>query len=210
MNYDNATNQQLLTIINHDKECPTDLLGGVNLELIKRRLWDGIIMYAAKQAFINLNFVLKHRLQMDHEELIHIGHIEITKQLERFKQGMRTFKTFVIMCLISKFKKMRRDCTAEMRYSNIGTKDVDNLDEKIQTKIFQSPVNVERAVINKLTLEGVWHILNNSEKKAIALEQYGYSQYEISGILGFNKTYANTLLNRAYKKLRKELKEQIV
>jgi RNA polymerase sigma factor (sigma-70 family) len=206
MRYEIATDEQLLCIAESDHECPSSLLEGVALEMIKRKLWDGIIIFAAKQVFRNVEFVLKQRLFMDWQELIHIGHIQIMKKVHTFKTGMRTFKTFVIMILKGKFMHMLRDCQAEMRYANIGTVDMAGLDEKIQDKIFHSPVNVERTVINRMMLEEGFRVLREVEKQAILLEQLGYEQYEISTMLGFkNKTYANCLINRAYAKLRKQM-----
>lgn len=200
-----ATNEQLMNIANNDKDCPPSLLKELAVEMIKRKLWDGIVCYAGKQAYRNLNYTLEYGLKMTHEEFIHIAHIEIMRVIEKFQTGMRTLKTYVIMCLIAKFKKMKRDAEAEIRKANIGTKDVDRLEEKMQAKLFQSPVNVERTVINKVMIEGSWHVLRDIEKRAILLEQQGYEQYEIAEMIGVHKRHGNTLLNRAYAKLRKQM-----
>lgn len=200
-----ATNDQLMNIANNDKDCHPSLLKELAVEMIKRKLWDGIICYAGKQAYRHLNYTLEYGLKMTHEEFIHIAHIEIVRVIEKFQTGMRTLKTYVIMCLISKFRKMKRDAEAEIRKANIGTKDVDRLEEKMQTKLFQSPVNVERTVINKIMIESSWHVLRDIEKRAILLEQQGYEQYEIAEMIGVHKRHGNTLLNRAYAKLRKQM-----
>ncbi|WNS74254.1 sigma-70 family RNA polymerase sigma factor [Bacillus sp. DTU_2020_1000418_1_SI_GHA_SEK_038] len=205
MKWELATDEQLMCIVGFDNECPPSLLKGAALEMIKRNLWEGIIVFSAKQVFQNAKYILKHQLKMDRQELIHIGHIEIMLQVEKFKPSLRTFKTFIIMCLKGRFMKMIRDAQAEKRFANISTKDVDHLDEKIQTKIFQSPVNVERTVINKIMIENSWDVLNDVEKKAISLEHQGYGQYEISRMLGYRDTYASVLLKRAYAKLKKKM-----
>jgi RNA polymerase sigma factor (sigma-70 family) len=144
-------------------------------------------------------------LKITHKELIQIGQIEIINQVERFKPGMRTFTSFICMCLIAKFKKIRRDAKTEKRIANIDTKDVDRLEIKMQERIFQSPINVEQYVINKITIEECWHVLREVEKKAILMDMQGYTQYEIAETFGFSKTYGITLLKRAYKKLRKAM-----
>jgi RNA polymerase sigma factor (sigma-70 family) len=206
MNYTLATDTELMTIVNSDNNCPTHLLSGVAIEMIKRKLWNGVILCAGEKAYHNLNFILSHILKMRHDEFIHIGTIEIVRILETFNPGMRTFKTYVIMCLIAKFKKLKRAAEQEMRRANIGALDVNGLPTKIQDRIFQSPINVEQYVINKITLEENWNVLREIEKKAILLEQYGYKQCEISEMLGFkSKNHANTLLNRAYAKLRNSM-----
>lgn len=206
MNYSIATDEQLKTIINSDKGCPADLLGGVTTEMVKRKLLIPLIIHVAKKMYRNVDYVVKHVLQMEWKDLIQIGHIEILKQSERFKTGMRTPKTFYMMCLITKLGKLKRDAEAEKRKSNIGVESVDELDEKIQEKIFQSPINIERYVIRKITLEDAFKVLQPIERKAIELyHYYGLTQYETAERLGFNRTSGNRILNRAYKKLRGEL-----
>lgn len=200
-----ATDEQLIVIANNDKDCPPSLLRELAIEMITRKMWDSIICYAGKQAYRNLNYTLEHGLKMSYEEFIHIAHIEIMRVVEKFQTGMRTFKTYVIMCLISKFKKMKRDAEAEKRLANIGTKDVDRLNEKLNNKIFQSPVNVEKHVINKVMIDSAWNVLREVEKKAILLEQQGYEQYEIAEMLGVHKRYGNVLLKRAYNKLKAQM-----
>lgn len=205
MNYETATNDQLWSIAEHDNSCPSHLLRGAVIEMIQRKMWNSIIVYAGKKAYRNVNYTLKYGLKLTYEDLLQIGYIEIIRIIDTFKQGMRTFKTYVIMCLITKFKKMKRDAETDRRKANIGTKDVGRLDEKLQERIFHSSVNVERFVINKIMLEDGWINLREVERQAILLEQEGYEQYEISKLLGFNKTYANVLLKRAYAKLRKTM-----
>ena len=205
MNWEKATDQQLLCIATNDKDCPPHLLEGVALEMVRRRLWDSFIVCAARIAWRNVKYVLRYIVQMDWEEMIHVGHIEIMKQVPKFRPGHRTLTTFVVMCLKTKFLKMRRDATAEKRYANIGTKDVDSLDEKLQDRIFCSPENVERTVVNRLWIESSWGVLREVEQKAILLDLAGYSQYEISEMLGFHKRHGNKLLKRAYAKLRKHM-----
>lgn len=205
MNWTNATDQQLKAIAFHDNSIPTHLASGVALEMIYRKLWSGIIVYAAKKAYRNVKHTLELSLKINFEELIHIGHIEIMESLKKFEPGMRTIKTYVIMCLITRFKKLKRAAEQEMRIANIGTKDVDRLDEKVSSKIFQSPVNVERHVINKVMIDSAWNVLREIEKQAILLEQQGYSQYEIADMLGIHKRHGNTLLRRAYQKLRVQM-----
>lgn len=204
MNYEKATNDQLMIIAKFDKDCYPSLLREVAIEMMKRNLWDNWIMFSGKQAFRSLNYVLK-RLGISHKELIQIGHIEIYKVLDKFKPGMRCLTSYVCMCLITKFKKMDRDAKAEKRIANMEAKSVDRLDPKIADKLFQSPVNVEHYVVNKITIEDSWQVLREVEKQAILMDLQGYSQYEIAQKFGFQKTYGVTLLKRAYLKLRKAM-----
>lgn len=202
MKLDLATDQQLMNIVNYDKECPNNLLLQVTEEMLKRKLWHDIIFYSAKLVYRHVNKVLNTILFMDRNDLYQIGHIEIFKAVENFKQGKRTFKTFVIMVLKMKFAKLIRDANAQMRQTDFNKIYIENMDDKEQDRYFNSQFNVEKYVINKMFIQEQLTKLRDVEIKAIQLELQGYGQYEISERLGFSKTYANVLLKRAYQKLR--------
>jgi RNA polymerase sigma factor (sigma-70 family) len=203
MDYSLATDKQLRMIAQYDPDCSPSLLEGLAIEMIKRRLWDGIIMYAAKQTYFNVKETLTTKLQMDNEEFIHIAHIHILKSVEKFQPGRRNFKSYIIMCLISYFKHIRRDAEALKRKANLFTENVDGLEPKLQERMFQSPVNVEKYVIDKITLENMLKPLREVERKALYLEAMGYTQYEIGEQLGFKQQYANVLLKRIREKMKK-------
>jgi RNA polymerase sigma factor (sigma-70 family) len=204
MDYLKASDKQLRMIAQYDPDCTPSLLEGVAIEMIKRRLWDGIIMYAAKQTYFNVQETLKTKLQMNNEEFIHIAHIHIMRMVERFQPGRRNFKSYIIMCLISHFKHIRRDAEALKRKANLFTEDVDGLDPKLQESMFQSPMNVEKYVIDKITLENFLKPLREVERQALYLEAMGYTQFEIAEQLGFsNRNYGNVLMKRVHKKLKK-------
>jgi DNA-directed RNA polymerase specialized sigma24 family protein len=88
------------------------------------------------------------------------------------------------------------------RIANLRAEDVDGLEPKMQDKIFQSPVNVEKYVIDKITLEERLKPLSEVERKALYLSAMGYTQYEIAEMFGFKKTYGNVLLTRARNKMK--------
>jgi RNA polymerase sigma factor (sigma-70 family) len=204
MDYSLASDKQLRMIAQYDPDCSPSLLEGLAIEMIRRRLWDGIIMYAAKQTYYNVRETLTTKLQMNEEEFIHIAHIHIIKMVERFQPGRRNFKSYIIMCLISYFKHLRRDAEALKRKANLYTENVDGLDPKLQESMFQSPVNVEKYVIDKITLEEYLKPLREVERQALYLEAMGYTQFEIAEKLGFaNRHYGNVLMKRVHKKLKK-------
>jgi RNA polymerase sigma factor (sigma-70 family) len=204
MDYSLASDKQLRMIAQYDPDCSPSLLEGLTIEMIRRRLWDGIIMYAAKQTYYNVRETLTTKLQMNEEEFIHIAHIHIMKMVERFQPGRRNFKSYIIMCLISYFKHLRRDAEALKRKANLYTENVDGLDPKLQESIFQSPMNVEKYVIDKITLEEYLKPLREVERQALYLEAMGYTQFEIAEKLGFtNRHYGNVLMKRVHKKLKK-------
>jgi RNA polymerase sigma factor (sigma-70 family) len=203
MDYSLASDKQLRMIAQYDPDCSPSLLEGLAIEMIRRRLWDGIIMYAAKQTYFNVVETYTTKLQMNYEEFIHVSHIHILMMVERFQPGRRNFKSYVIMCLISYFKHIRRDAEAQKRKANLFTENVDGLDPKLQESMFQSPMNVEKYVIDKIMLEEYLKPLREVERQALYLEAMGYTQYEIATQLGFKPTYGNVLLKRVHKKLKK-------
>jgi RNA polymerase sigma factor (sigma-70 family) len=205
MRYELATNQQLNNIINHDKDIPTHLLGGLVLEMVKRRMWDKIINYSMNKAYRNAPYVMKHILKIDMEDLIQIAHIELIEIVKTFKQGMRSFGSYAIMCLIGKFHVIHDYAEREKRKADLNTSDIDDLPLRIQNTIFRSSANIENYVINKITIEEAWNVLRDVEKKAIILEQMGYTQEEAAEMVGLNKRSGNVILRRAYAKLRKAM-----
>jgi RNA polymerase sigma factor (sigma-70 family) len=201
MKWELATNQQLKTIIDNDKDIPTPLLSGVVLEMIQRNMWEQIIFYSARKAYRNYSYVIENILRMDFEEFIQIAHIELLEVVKKFQPGMRTFKTYAIMCLIGKFTVLLQNATAKKRASNINTYNVDT----IPSSVFQSTENVEKYVINKITIEEAWDVLRDIEKQAITLEYLGYTKQELAVMLGFKARSGKTILSRAYAKLRKAM-----
>uniref|UniRef100_UPI0024099102 hypothetical protein n=1 Tax=Gracilibacillus dipsosauri TaxID=178340 RepID=UPI0024099102 len=144
--FDRATDEQLKVILNNEKYCPTHLLSGAVQEMIRRNMLEDLIFYSAKSVYRNVKYLLQHVLKMDWDELFHVGHIEMLMQAKKFKPGMRTPKTFFIMCLKTKFLKMIRDAESMKRLANCKTKNVDRLDPKLQDKLFEAPLNVEKYV----------------------------------------------------------------
>jgi RNA polymerase sigma factor (sigma-70 family) len=203
MDYSLATDEQLKTIVQSDKDCPSSLLEGVAIEMIKRELWKGYIFYAAKQSFFDIKATILYTLQMSIEEFIHINHIEILNIAKKFQPGKISFKSYVILCLSTRCKQLKRDAEAVKRKANLYTEEVSTLDPKLQDRIFRSPVNVEKYVIDKITLENYLSQLNEIERKALYLEAMGYTQFEIAEQLGYHKKTGGKLIRRTYEKLRK-------
>jgi RNA polymerase sigma factor (sigma-70 family) len=205
MRYELATNKQLMSIINHDKDLPTHLLSGLVEESIKRGLWDAIIIYAGKRAYHNVPYVLSNILKIEKSDLFQIAYIEIVRIIDTFKPGIKSFKDYVIMCLIGKFHVIRDYATREKRSSDLKTEDIDDLPSLGQGTVLTSPLNVEKYVINKITIEEVWDVLREIEQKAIKLYLIGYTQWELSEMLGLSRRSGQTILARAYAKLRKAM-----
>lgn len=203
MDYSLATDKQLKIIVQSDKDCPPSLIEGVAIEMIKRNLWNGYIFYAAQQSFHNVKPTILYTLQMSIEEFVQVSHIEIVKMVEKFQPGKISFKSYVILCLTSYSRQLLRNAKAVKRKANLFTEEVSALDPKLQDRILRSPMNVEKYVVDKITLEDYLNRLNEKERKALYLEAAGYTQFEIAEQLGYHKKTGGKLIRRTYEKLRK-------
>jgi RNA polymerase sigma factor (sigma-70 family) len=198
IDYVKATNNQLMAITGFDRELPIDFVDELAQEMVKRGLWIGLIQSASKRAYGNLRYVRKNILRLDWEDLIQHGHIEIVESARKYIPGRMTLKTFLFMCLVSMFNKLREKAEAEKRKSDLGTTSVDELPEII----FCSHQNVERFVINKILFEEGCLALRDVERRAVTLWILGNTMSEVGIEMGYKKSTAKTLIIRAFKKLR--------
>lgn len=192
------TNKELIHLTGFDRELPLDFVNEAVLEMIKRRLWIGLIQSAAKRAYGNLQYVRENILRLDREDIIQHGHIEIVESSRKYKPGRMTLKTFLFMCLVSMFHKLREKAEAEKRKSDLETVDVNRLPESV----FCSHMNVERFVINKILFEEACKALRDVERRAITLWISGNTMHEVGIKMGKKEATAKTLLYRSFKKMR--------
>jgi RNA polymerase sigma factor (sigma-70 family) len=197
MNYTKASNEQLWTIIKYDyKECPPSLLRGVALELLNRNLFDRLI-----RGVINKTVRYKYtekRCGIGLEDLLQIGRMKVYKAIDQFnpKRGS-SFTSFIYLAVKSEFQKVlitvqtqKRDNSNEMSYQN-------KMEEDKEYEIFlRDQTNVEKYVINKVTLEQLLSRVNKHRKTVIYYHLQGYSFEEISKILGRG---TRATMHQAYK-----------
>jgi DNA-directed RNA polymerase specialized sigma subunit len=204
MDFSQATNTQLQTIIRFDKDCPTHLLSGVVTELLNRRLLDGLMKKAIMKRFTKIDIAVKV-LKMEEEDLFQFCQMKIFESLHTFKPGLQTFVYFASLYLIGRLEHLETTVKAKKREIYNHLVSTESKEGNTITTFIPSAVNVERTVINKIMIENSWNVLNETEKKAIVFELKGYERTEIAAMFGFHRCYGSDLLKRAYAKLRKQM-----
>lgn len=193
MRYHLASNDQLTHIFKHEKDCPTHLLSGVILEMINRDMVKGFILHAAKSTNI---------YSLDEDDILQVGLIELHECIGKFKPGSSAPQTFAYKCLRNRFKMEIEKQGAKKRGSEFTRVDGEELDDYL----IVSPFNVERYVINKMEIEQCLSYLTEREQTALIMYSDGYLLREIADLYGYkDKTSALQIINRARKKIRKEL-----
>jgi RNA polymerase sigma factor (sigma-70 family) len=202
MDYSNATDEQLKTIIRFDKDCPAHLLSGVVTEMMNRSLFEGLIKNAIIKRFTRIE-IAASVLKMDEEDMFQYCQMTIFEALNTYVPGKQTFVYYAFLCLRSKLSHLEQQIKAEKRKVYEGLISTD--DDTNILSFLQSQSNVELTVVRKIMLEDGFSALREIEKNMITLEQQGYTQCEIAEMFGMNKRSGNVVLKRAYAKMRKQM-----
>lgn len=204
MNYSIATDKQLKTIVNYDKGCSPHLLRGVVTEMLKRNLLDDLIYHIAMKLYRNVEVRLSC-MNMDLEDLLQIGYMEIIKAAHNFKPGKSSFKSFAYMCIWSKLTKLARDSMSDTRKGEERKLSLDSFNEEVDDKTYiflDTETNVERSVIRQMEWEEQMNKLLPRQREIIYYRLQGYSlrylalnKYKVSG----------NVIHQQYKKALKKM-----
>lgn len=197
MRYELATDNQLLTIIKHDKDCPHSLLSGAVLEVLNRGLFDQVIGDCLRRVIKNIKkFEQVH--QVSSQDFMQMGRIFVLEALKRFKANKnKSFMSFVFLRVKHEFIKQVIHIEAQKRDNRkvcsyqVQTEQGDEIGD-----FFPSKVNVETYVVNKVTLEQLLKRVNDHQRKVILYRLQGYTFTEISKLL--NRGSLNTM-EQAYR-----------
>jgi RNA polymerase sigma factor (sigma-70 family) len=203
MNWTIATNNQLETIVNHDKDLPPSLLRGLVNEMLNRGMFDKIL---AKVMYTTVNPEQLDKLfGIGEDDLLQIGRIEVIKAIETF-DGTRgkSFISFVYQNVKCEFLNQvtilyaaKRDCSRTISYNKESAAGV-----TLEYFLPDKNQNVERYVINKITVESLMEHLNEKEMKMIEYRMNGYTYPEIGEVFGKNYRTIHRSIKEAYKKMR--------
>jgi RNA polymerase sigma factor (sigma-70 family) len=200
MRYELATDDQLWTIIKHDyKNCPPSLLRGAVLELLNRNLFDRLIR-GVIQKTVRYKYTEK-RCGIGLEDLLQIGRLKIYKVIDQFNPNRaksNSLTSFLYLAIKSEFQKVlitarteKRDNSKEVSYQN-KMEDDDDYEIFLRDKV----TNVEKYVINKVTLEQLLSRVNNHRRNVVYYRLQGYTFEEIAEILGRG---SKKTMHQAYK-----------
>jgi RNA polymerase sigma factor (sigma-70 family) len=202
LRYDLATNQQLQTIVKSDFNCPSSLLGKVTEEMIKRNLFNGLIVKMLNQRFSSLPMACEI-LSCEKEDLIQEGNTEIWKSVTKFKQGKSSFAYYCSIHLLSLFRDMEKAIKSGKREVVLSSCSIHTpIGEDLTIEdVLVYGKNTENIVINKISLEEKLSVLNEKEKTTISLYAKGYCMDEIAEIEHISKSGVSRRMKKITKKL---------
>lgn len=192
-----ATNKQLESIVKHDPDIPPSLLGRVVEEMLSRNLFDPMINRCFQSVFGSIKR-MEEVYKMDLEDFLQIGRTCVYEAIKNFVPGKgKVFSNFAFVAIKQKFceiirnlEREKRDQRNEISWSFI--EDGLNL-----LDIMPSQINVEKYVINKLTVEKMLNKLSERQRQIVGLYLQGYVFEEIAEMLG--KKGKGKSANKSYK-----------
>lgn len=186
MNFTIATTNQLEVIMKHDSNCPLSLLRGAVSELLNREYFDRMINEI-------IHFVIKDTKRVDEvfkievADWMQIGRLHVYKAIDRFKGDKGTnFFSFVYRIVKHELIKevvfmqaKKRNTTKTVSYQNETDRGTE-----FEKFLIDRSRNVERYVVNKLTIEGMLNKVNKHQCRVLLLWLRGYNFCEISEMIG--------------------------
>ena len=158
MEFWKATDEQLETIFNFDDSCPNNLLVGVVTEMMKRKLFDRMIIKVAKTLMGTYN----------RDEVIQAAYIGIYQLAKIFKQSKLTFKQMVYIVIERRLKSV-----LAVKYQKKNFMNQQALQHEVPE--IEEQRNVEQVVIRKLTLQEKLAHLSEKQRNIVTLFLEGYS-----------------------------------
>jgi hypothetical protein len=158
MRWHKATNKQLNIIFNQDNDCPNELLLGLVEEMMRRRLFDGMIVHVVQGLMREYN----------KEEVIQLCHIRIYQMVKKFNSNSLSLKNMTFLCI---------DRTVKNLITHMNTQKYKLNEFALQNEIpaMKDMGNVEKAVIQKIMLEEQMKKLTAKERYIIDRFIKGYS-----------------------------------
>lgn len=159
MKWYKATNQQLETIFNHEaNNQPNHLLVGLVEEMITRKLFDGMIIQLVKKLMSNY----------DRSEVLQAGYIGLYQLAKIYNNKKLSFKDMCFIAIERRIKSIQ-----QKQYQKNNFMNAQALNHEVP--IMMDSQNVERTVINHLTLEEQLGKLSKKERYIVDRFLEGYS-----------------------------------
>lgn len=186
MNWTIATDKQLLTIVKFDQDCPHSLLSGAVTELLARGLFDRFIADCIHRVTGNIETV-QHVHMVGLDDFMQIGRMEVIHALDDYDNTKgKAFTSFAYL-------KIKHRIIKEMEYLEAQKRDSRKVfsyhnETSEGTEIIELMIDrtndVERYVINKVTVEQLLKRVNRHQRNVILHRLKGYTFAEISKLLG--------------------------
>ena len=157
-----ATNEQLEVIFNHEYDLPNCLLVDLVVEMLNRRLFDGMIIELAK------------RFAVDRDEAIQAGYMAVYQLAKIYKAGKLSFKS---MCFIAIERRLKGIILKQYQKRNSFNRSLESLQKLKESMRWDIPDNtdVESHVIRWMTYEEKMKQLTKKERNIVEWFINGYS-----------------------------------
>ena len=190
----NATDKQLMTIFQYDRDCSKELLEPVILEMMKRHLFKPTILHVTK----NMKF---HDL--DYDDMEQIGHIAIWKALKKYKVGESAFSTYCRYDILGAFSGLLKKTLAERRTADryAITLETPTTEGITIQDVIPCSTNVEKTVIRKMMIEDKMDGLSTLQRQAVEYFVKGFDVKDMSKILGKSRQNIERAFHRAIEKM---------
>jgi RNA polymerase sigma factor (sigma-70 family) len=185
MDFTKATKTQLETIIKYEFTCSHSLLVGAVNELLNRNSFDALIAKAIRLVVHVPTFEVKQKINMD--DLLQVGRMTVFKVMKRFNAAKsNSLLTFLFVTVKQEIIRVVQSAEASIRD---GRKTVSHQKETATGEeigfFFKDPkVNVEKFVVNKVTIEQLLSRVNPHQRRVVIYRLQGYKFDEIAKILG--------------------------
>ena len=206
--FDLATDDQLITIIKHDREIPTPLLRGVVIEMLDRGMFDDMFADCAYKVTGNIEkFEQRHKIGLD--DLAQVGRLAILDAAERFDATRgASFFTFAYMKVkrkmireVEPLNAQKRDASKVVSYHDKTVKGTD-----FEIFLVDREKNVEKYVMDKVMVEQLLDQVNDHQKRVLLYRMQGYEFKEIASLLGRG---SDRSMSQAYRLAVKKIRGRI-
>lgn len=198
-----ATNKQLKTIMNYDRECSANLMKKVVTEMLERGMLEKWVVYLSKPFFGNMKKG-QVKLWLEDSDVIQLGYIGIWKALEKYEEGKSSFSTFSRYYIYSEWQNHFNKFNSQKRTMDRECFSLDMLvddDGKTMNDFITISKNVEKAVLMKVHFESQMELLTPLQKSAILGYLQGYENKETAKELNVQRQSVDRAFHRAVEKM---------
>ncbi|MFP7447142.1 hypothetical protein SFC50_25945 [Bacillus infantis] len=189
MKWELATDEQLLTIMKEDKDCPKQSLQGVVMESLERGIFNKLIYWVFDNLVKDWRKTVR-AWNIENEDILSMGYCGVLQALSRWKPGKSSFKSFAYMNIRSEFTHAMDQENAKKREINKHTESYDVPTESGESVLtfIRGSANVEKEVIRRLEYQNKMMLINEKEQQMIRLFMDGYRFQDIKKKIYKKKT----------------------
>lgn len=206
MKWNLATDEQLLTICKHDKDCPLSLMREVVTEMLNRNMFDALIRDRVHYYYKDMKKTEQWQ-KMGLDDFMQFGRMEVFKALNRFEPGRgHAFFSFAFLRVSSELCKLMSSQQMQKRDAKkvLSMHQETDKGDDFSNYFFDEKMNVEKYVINKVLVEQLLERVNERQRKVVLLRMAGYENQEIAEIIGEGSASS---ISQSFKYAKRKMKE---